>query len=385
MSARKATEIQSKLTDKRFKHFTPYPSIENHSSFGTLDDLVAAQRSRAQNEWVGVEKVHGANFSMVTNGVQVKFGKRTAFLKQTHNFYGVEKIIPEYEDKMIKLFDYVKSNVDSLTVGGERRFDFSNIECVRIYGELYGGSYPHDDVRPVGEFKAVQKGVWYTPNLMFYGFDLMVGSQFLSFAKACEIFEACDIPYGKPIVRGTLAEVLDFDVESCETSIPLPPIGDNIAEGIVIREWDSLEHVLIKKKAEIFKERTGAKIPKGNVQSKQSDGETLMTDEKKTEDGKTSQKGRVITEVDDLASELETYFNNNRLDSVLSKEEPPRKMKDLKPLIGKLARDALKDFNIDYKKRLKALTEEQRQSLMDEANVFAKSFVQKEATRILHR
>jgi Rnl2 family RNA ligase len=252
--------------------------------------------------------VHGANFSMVTNGQEVKYGKRTSFLSQPFNFFGCEKLVPEYDQKMMKLYEYIRQNVDAVTAAGNQKFDFSEIENVRVFGELYGGLYPHKEVKVIKDVKHVQKGVWYTPDLCFYGFDLMVGSQFLSCAKTLEIFEACDIPHGKPVVRGTLAEVIEFDVETFETTIPasfgLPTLDENISEGLVIREWDSLERTLIKKKADKFREKTGERPNK----KRQKD---------------------MDSEVKELKSELETYFNINRLDNVLSKEDTPRTMKQL--------------------------------------------------------
>lgn len=50
-----------------------------------------------------------------------------------------------------------------------------NVELtiVKVYGELFGGCYPHKDVTPSkNKVKRIQKGVWYSPYVRFYAFDI---------------------------------------------------------------------------------------------------------------------------------------------------------------------------------------------------------------------
>ena len=56
--------------------------------------------------------------------------------------------------------------------------EYAGVEHVFLYGELYGGQYPHPDVDPVPGLQAVQTGVYYSPHIEFCAFDLrVVGDQ----------------------------------------------------------------------------------------------------------------------------------------------------------------------------------------------------------------
>jgi Rnl2 family RNA ligase len=121
--------------------------------------------------------------------------------------------------------------------------------AVHIYGELFGGCYPHPDVPKCPGIEPVQMGIWYAPDLHFMGFDVAseIGGtrKFLQYDSAREVCEACSLLFAAPLFRGTLAECLDFPIEF-ETTIPtrfgLPPLSAsvaseerNLAEGVVVR------------------------------------------------------------------------------------------------------------------------------------------------------
>eukprot|EP00475_Leptophrys_vorax_P003108 TRINITY_DN11801_c0_g1_i2.p1 TRINITY_DN11801_c0_g1~~TRINITY_DN11801_c0_g1_i2.p1 ORF type:complete len:306 (-),score=105.64 TRINITY_DN11801_c0_g1_i2:92-1009(-) len=299
---------------------------------------------------------------MITDGFEVKFGKRSSYLggNAASEFYSFKPLLPEYTKKMLHLFEHVRKHVTSVRVapidpaeiGDDDKFDFSKIKTVRVYGELYGGLYPHPDVPKKFGVKHIQKGVYYSPEIRFCAFDLRVGTQFLSYAKACEVFKATKMPYLKPVVLGTLEEVLQFDVEEFESTISetlkLPKLEDNIAEGIVIREFDGLSHAMVKKKANKFSERTG-----GNPR-------------------KSCERDDEKCEVDVLKEELRRYINANRFDNVRSKEAPST---GINSLVGKLVADALKDFRQDFGDRLDALSVTEQKSVCSVAGKFAQSVV----------
>ena len=46
-----------------------------------------------KNWWVATEKVHGANFSFMTNGEFVKHGKRKELLKEDSNFLDIKRLL----------------------------------------------------------------------------------------------------------------------------------------------------------------------------------------------------------------------------------------------------------------------------------------------------
>jgi Rnl2 family RNA ligase len=123
----------------------------------------------------------------------------------------------------------------------------SKVAAVHIYGELFGGSYPHPQVEQEMS-QPVQCGVWYAPGLHFQAFDVAVDIEgvrsFLSFEIAREACETCGLPFAVPLCTGTLSECLEYPVEF-ETTIPvrlglpgIPVASDgtqNLAEGVVIR------------------------------------------------------------------------------------------------------------------------------------------------------
>jgi hypothetical protein len=43
---------------------------------------------------------------------------------------------------------------------------------VLLFGELCGGRYPHPEVPPDARVEAVQTGVYYSPTIEFYAFDI---------------------------------------------------------------------------------------------------------------------------------------------------------------------------------------------------------------------
>lgn len=49
------------------------------------------------------------------------------------------------------------------------------LEWLRIYGEIFGGSYPSKDVPAVKNASVVQRGIWYCPHNDFYAFGMCSG------------------------------------------------------------------------------------------------------------------------------------------------------------------------------------------------------------------
>lgn len=104
------------------------------------------------------EKIHGANFSFTTDGKSIKYGKRQSYLSITSKFYDFQNIIESHKNKIINIFNTIK-------------LLNNDVKIVRIYGELFGGYYPHKNIIN-NNIKRVQKGVWYSPDINFYAFDI---------------------------------------------------------------------------------------------------------------------------------------------------------------------------------------------------------------------
>ena len=115
-----------------------------------------------------------------------------------------------------------------------------------MYGELFGGAYPHPEVAAVPGLQAVQKGVWYSHELCFLGFDLLLypaetgaAPIYADFGAARAACEGAGFMFAAPLYTGTLAGCLEFG-ERFDSTIParlgLPAIpGANLAEGVVIK------------------------------------------------------------------------------------------------------------------------------------------------------
>merc|ERR1712032_118294 len=142
--------------------------------------------------------------------------------------------------------------------------------------------YPHPDVDPDPAAVPVQVGVWYSPRVQFYLFDVgrVVGGRlrFLSFADVVVRAEAVGIFCAKPLHIGSLGDCVAW-TPRFPTTLPerlgLPAIDGNIAEGIVIKPWDAETEAearpLCKIKAHEFEEGGGCPPQKGR-------GEDAMRD-----------------------------------------------------------------------------------------------------------
>ena len=153
-----------------------------------------------------------------------------------------------------------------------RKFDPKLLKF-SIYGEYFGGNWPvNSPLQLKGGCKAVQKGVYYTPNHEFYAFDIFVVNEQVAYWV-----DVLDIPrlLGEHInsvpvyVRGTFEEVFNVNTE-IDSTIPellgLPKLPDNIIEGMVIRPNKNLktplnERVIIKKKNKEFMEKASEPNP----------------------------------------------------------------------------------------------------------------------------
>ena len=189
-------------------------------------------------EWVVTEKIHGANFSLVVRGEEVRFASRGRILDPSDDFFGFRS-----QGVAERLRPLARAVCKALIEQGIAGTDAS----VVVYGELCGGMYPHADVPAVRGAASVQRGCWYSPHLTFVGFDVALGTseddgraplRFLDFDVASAAAAAAGLQFAAPLCRGTLARCLDHPVKFKSTlpaTLGLPPLDDNWAEGVVIR------------------------------------------------------------------------------------------------------------------------------------------------------
>ena len=144
--------------------FHEYSSLE----LATRDKFVNQIKKEGHDDkeilWVASEKIHGSNFSVHFNGETACYGRRTDFLTKEipvpcekfddyfkESFYDAKKLVARFHNKLADIYTRIKE------------FDPKMIKFA-VYGEYFGGNWPEKDPNFVKGPKAVQKGVYYTPN-----------------------------------------------------------------------------------------------------------------------------------------------------------------------------------------------------------------------------
>jgi Rnl2 family RNA ligase len=299
-------------------------------ALGALDKLT----------WVVTEKIHGANFSFAYENRKLLFAKRKAYLDWHDDFFGFQEVVCRLEDQVLGLFEAL-----SLDVKADRYI---------LYGELFGGKYPHPDVPAHPGVEAIQTGVYYEPAVHFCAFDLAFEAgekkQYLDYATAIRYFENFGIFYAKALFSGKLNEALAFDTRipsRVPAQLGLPPIGDNLIEGVVIKP---LRHSDLKEIAS----RPVIKLKNAEFE-----------EEKFHEAQKWSFIPNVSAKSEDLSfivDEIAGYINANRVDSAVSKTgrldvgNPAR----LQAIRDEMLADVWADFNGNHHGLLDELSADQQ-------------------------
>ena len=340
--------------------FKKYSSIENSFSREFMEHVVAEMPQDL--EYVVQEKVHGANTSFLCDGKTVRFAKRTSMLENGEQFYDYLELFERYKDRVLKLFVDIKVKYPEVT-------------HISVFGEMFGGLYPHDGVKARQKVGLIQRGVCYTPDHEFYGFDIYLFTEeggrffdersgkagYLPVDEVNEIFETNGFFYAKTLFRGTLTECLKqpnaFQSKIAEW-LGLPAIEDNICEGIVIRPVTPMylrngSRVLIKSKNERFAERKSAKR-----RTKLFVEPVPYSDELKA-----------------LIEEGETYVTENRLANVVSHIGEVHFPKDFGKVMGLFSRDVLEDFLKEHGNLYTALEKSEQKLLNKELNKFCTALV----------
>lgn len=298
--------------------FERYPSIENSYRESTLS-LITTNPCK-YDEWEVREKIHGANGSLTawlsdTGSPVFRWGKRSSYLDDDINFHNHKK------------FAYF------IEAGVKRLIYTEGLKNIVVYGEYYGGYYPHPDILRLSTCSKVQAGVWYCDYNTFRAFDIKIEGSFISGREFDSLCDMYGIPYIPVLFRGSLAECLAFDVEFV-TTIPklhgLPELENNITEGIVIKPnkptYIGNTRIILKKKSNQFSEVQHRSY---KLRMNKQDAST------------------VSSECEDLISKLPAYINTARLSCVLSKLQEV-KQTDFGILLKEMNKDVLEDFNKDY-------------------------------------
>ncbi|MFT5820064.1 MAG: Rnl2 family RNA ligase [Crocinitomix sp.] len=277
-------------------------------------------------KWVVTEKIHGANFSFSYENGTLKYAKRKAYLNWEDDFFGFQLVVNQIEDNIIRLFEDISSQIIA--------------NKIIVYGELFGGKYPHPDVEENSKVQAIQTGVYYSPTINFCAFDIAIEADstksYLDFETAINYFEKHKIFHIKPLLVGKFADALNFNTR-IKSTIPkelgLPELNENLIEGVVIKLYNQMD-------SEDLSVRPIVKL-----KNKEFDEEKKFHQAEKW-----MYVPNVTSKSEDLSfilDELRNYITVSRLESAISKIGALNfdKQERVTAIKSEFLRDTLVDFN----------------------------------------
>jgi len=296
--------------------FKKYNSIEQNYRTKFIDMIKANNLDTI--DYIVQEKIHGSNFSFISvDGINFRAAKRTSILEPNESFYNYKPVMDKLLDKMKALWTLVKA-------------DYPDMFQLTVFGELFGGLYPHPEVKKDNTASVIQKGVYYSPSNNFYAFDIMINAEvYLDVDIINNYFEKVNMFYARTIYRGSLTDCLNYP-NDFQSTIPeqlgLPPIENNIIEGIVIRPIKSLylpigSRVILKSKNEKWSE--------------------IKTKKKKT------QTPIISNDLKLCILNVKNYITKNRLNNVISHIGEINKNK-IGAVLKLFSQDVISDFRKDY-------------------------------------
>lgn len=304
--------------------FKKYNSIENTYRDEFLERIKTHGFWR--NEFVVQEKVHGSNLSFWTeDGKSFFSAKRTGIIEKNEKFYNYETVLKNIKPKLELLWHSIKT-------------DFPELSQLTIFGELFGGDYPHPEIEIDKNSIMVQKGIFYSPQNHFYAFDIMLNREkYLDVNIANRYFASVNLLHAKTLFTGSIEKCMNHK-NDFNTTIPdefgLPSLEPNIVEGVVIRPI----------KTSYF--NNGVRVILKNKNEKWS--------ENKKYHKSISQYDEPSEKVVKLQEAIITYVTENRLNNVISKIGEITQ-KDFGRVLGMFNKDVVEDFTKDYHKLLEEL------------------------------
>jgi Rnl2 family RNA ligase len=280
--------------------FNKWCEIENHYNQKNISLWIERYPRLNDELYIITEKIHGANVQFIIDSEGYKIASRGHVLADGEGFYDVQNVSLKYIDVINGFINYIKNE--------------PSIDYINLYGEIFG--------------QGIQKGVDYGKEKQICFFGMMINGKLTSQFDFHKIMNELDVPkeYIVPIidiVEGLQNAIDCVDVESLVSNIK--PYDGNIAEGVVIQPYREIyfspvgDMFILKKKSEKFKE--------------------------KSRERKVPRESSVIPEEILIPKmEFESYINDNRLDSVFSKEGIIDDVKDIGKYIKLVMEDAKKDF-----------------------------------------
>ena len=88
-------------------HHTSYEKIVERPEQWALDDR--GYRALRKSSWVVTEKIHGANFALLSDGQAVRCAKRKAMLAEGEDFFGHTALLPRLIPAVLRLHAQVRT------------------------------------------------------------------------------------------------------------------------------------------------------------------------------------------------------------------------------------------------------------------------------------
>lgn len=210
--------------------FKSYTDIENTTNKKKYDEL--CKYGYDTKEWIALEKVHGSNFSFLCDGRVVNVAKRSSIIPVDEIFYKSDELQKIYEKDIMTIFKKISS-------------DNPDVSMIQIFGEVFGGNYK--DIISKSRSKAVQKGVYYNPEIDFIVFDIRIDSynpdEIGYYLSHNEVMKYCNINEVNlivltPLHKGNLETMLKLNPvfeSTIHKLYNLPQIPNNYAEGYVLK------------------------------------------------------------------------------------------------------------------------------------------------------
>lgn len=302
------------------KEFKKYNSIENHYREEWINRIKVQRPDLAKGKWAITEKVHGTNVQFGFDG-EYTVGKRTGFIEEGERFYNIQKFAEYYKGPIKAIYEECK-----------KRY---NCNSIIVFGELFGGSYPHKEVEKDNTAQKVQKGVYYCPMNEIMFFDIYMDDRYLPVKEFEDVMDTVknkgyiELIYQHSILVDGIDNAVKYPNDEPSQMYKiwgLPELEDNIREGIVIKPYEQdafigQSRVIIKSKNDRFSEKTHEKVDKPKVE--------------------------VPEFVQKCMEEISQYINENRVNNVISHIGEVTE-KDIGKIIGLTSKDVLEDYNKDY-------------------------------------
>ena len=378
-------------------NFSEYEKIPQSFKSLNLDEKAFQELEKVK--WVVMEKIHGANFSFIyelnnnqnknknsnnyQQNYQLSFAKRKEVLSWNDDFFAFQLLVNQIEDKILLLFEELNQNISKeiiKEINKNNNKEFSNnttifVKKYIIFGELFGGEYPHEAVPKNPKLDAIQTGVYYSNNIGFYAFDIAFEIEnqqeriYLDYEKALYYFEKYGLFCAKPLFIGKLNEALAFNTR-INSTIPallgLPLLENNLIEGVVLKPFH-------QPNAKIIQFRPIIKI-----KNKEFDEKIIFHQAKKWSYTPETTLLSKSVELSFLVDEIAQYINQNRLNSVLSKigKLDKNNILRMESIKTEFLRDILADFDEDTNNMFLELQQTQKQWLKDRLNAKINDFLE---------